>query len=147
VSRALWHLAVNVLGASWVLQAPARRRLYERCGIRSRTDWLLPGLHFAHRHVSFGERTWINHRCRFETTGPVEIGDGVDLGMQVVFAGDGAVRVEDGCWLGTRSVVLAGVTVGTGCVVASGSVVESDCAPHGLYAGVPARRVRDLPVD
>jgi acetyltransferase-like isoleucine patch superfamily enzyme len=30
-------------------------------------------------------------------------------------------------------------------VVASGAVVTKDCLPHGLYGGVPARRLRDLP--
>jgi maltose O-acetyltransferase len=40
--------------------------------------------------------------------------------------------------------VLPGVTVGDGCVIAAGAVVNADCQPDGLYAGVPARRVRDL---
>ena len=30
------------------------------------------------------------------------------------------------------------------CVIAAGAVVTRDCAPHGLYRGIPARRVRDL---
>ena len=37
-----------------------------------------------------------------------------------------------------------GVTVGDGCVLAAGAVVTGDCEPDGLYAGVPARRVKDL---
>jgi maltose O-acetyltransferase len=40
--------------------------------------------------------------------------------------------------------VLPGVTIGAGCAVAAGAVVTADCEPDGLYAGVPARRVRDL---
>jgi maltose O-acetyltransferase len=40
--------------------------------------------------------------------------------------------------------LLPGVTVGDGCVIAAGSVVTGDCEPHGVYAGVPAKRVRDL---
>ena len=40
-----------------------------------------------------------------------------------------------------------GVTIGEGCVVASGSVVTEDLAPHGLYAGAPATRRRNPPTD
>lgn len=54
------------------------------------------------------------------------------------------VVIGDGCWLGASVTVLPGVTIGTGCVIAAGSLVRQDCAPNGLYAGVPARRVRDL---
>jgi acetyltransferase-like isoleucine patch superfamily enzyme len=40
--------------------------------------------------------------------------------------------------------IMPGVEVGPGCVVAAGAVVIKDCEPNGLYAGVPAKRVRDL---
>ena len=56
-----------------------------------------------------------------------------------------SVTIADGCWLASRATVLPGVHVGEGCVIAAGAVVVRDCAPHGLYVGVPARRVRDLP--
>lgn len=54
------------------------------------------------------------------------------------------VTVGDGCWLGVYAVVLPGVSIAPGCVIAAGAVVTKDTAPNGLYAGVPARRVRDL---
>jgi acetyltransferase-like isoleucine patch superfamily enzyme len=54
------------------------------------------------------------------------------------------IVIEDGVWVGSRATVLAGVTVGRGCTIAAGAVVREDCAPNGFYAGIPARRVRDL---
>jgi acetyltransferase-like isoleucine patch superfamily enzyme len=48
-------------------------------------------------------------------------------------------------FLGTNCVVLPGLTVGEGAVVAAGSVVTKDLEPWGVYAGVPARRVKDRP--
>jgi maltose O-acetyltransferase len=57
------------------------------------------------------------------------------------------ITVGDGCWIGARSVILPGVTIGDGCVIAAGAVVNKDCAANGMYAGVPARRVKDLPVE
>ena len=139
----VWNLVVNVIAASPVISAPRRTRLYARCGIRADTDWIVSGCTFTAPHVTIGSNTWINHRCHFDAREPIAVGDGCDLGMEVSL--NAGVRIEDGSWLGTRSVVERGVTVGRGCVVASGAVVDTDCAPNGLYAGVPARRVRELP--
>jgi len=47
--------------------------------------------------------------------------------------------IGDGAWIGARVIILPGVTVGAGAVIAAGSVVTSDCAPDSLYAGVPAQ--------
>jgi acetyltransferase-like isoleucine patch superfamily enzyme len=54
------------------------------------------------------------------------------------------IRVGAGTWIGTRAVVLPGVTIGPGCVIAAGAVVTKDCEANGLYMGLPAVRVRDL---
>ena len=55
------------------------------------------------------------------------------------------ISIGAGSWLGAGSTVLGGLTIGPGVIVAAGAVVTRDCAPHGLYAGVPAHRIRDLP--
>ncbi len=54
------------------------------------------------------------------------------------------IKVGNGCWIGARSTILPGVTVGDGCIIAAGSVVNKDCEPNSLYAGVPARKIKDL---
>jgi maltose O-acetyltransferase len=90
--------------------------------------------------VRIGDRVYIGTRCHFETTTH-------DIGPAWQRCGQPrshAIVVEDGAWLGSSTTVLPGVTIGAGCVVAAGSVVVRDCEPHGLYAGVPAVRKRDL---
>jgi acetyltransferase-like isoleucine patch superfamily enzyme len=42
-------------------------------------------------------------------------------------------------------VIMPGVSIERGVVIAAGAVVTRSCAAHGLYAGVPARRIRELP--
>ena len=54
------------------------------------------------------------------------------------------VTIDDGCWIGARVVILPGVHIGSGCVIGAGAVVVKDCEPNGVYAGVPAKRIRDL---
>ena len=69
------------------------------------------------------------------------------LGGPELRAGDGGpepVVIGDGTWIGAGAIILPGLTVGAGCIVAAGAVVTKDCTPNGLYAGVSARRIRDL---
>ena len=54
------------------------------------------------------------------------------------------VHVGDGTWIGAGAIILPGLTIGSGCVIAAGAVVTRSCEPNGLYAGVPAKRLRDL---
>ncbi|WP_447643573.1 acyltransferase [Nocardioides zeae] len=54
------------------------------------------------------------------------------------------MEIGNGAWIGARALILPGVSVSEGCVIAAGAVVNRNTEPHGLYAGVPARRIRDL---
>lgn len=54
----------------------------------------------------------------------------------------GPITIESDVWLATRAMVLSGVTVGAGSVVAAGSVVTRSVPPYSLVAGNPARVVR-----
>jgi maltose O-acetyltransferase len=54
------------------------------------------------------------------------------------------IILEDRVWLGNRSIVLKGVTIGHDAVVAAGSVVTRDVPPRTVVAGVPARVVREF---
>ena len=52
-----------------------------------------------------------------------------------------------GCWIGIGVTVLPGASIAEGCIVAAGAVIVKSTRPNGLYAGVPARRIRDLEVE
>ena len=54
------------------------------------------------------------------------------------------VTIEDGCWIGSSVVILPGAQIGHGCVVAAGAVVRGKLKHDCLYAGVPARMVKQL---
>src|SRR5215472_13380188 len=55
--------------------------------------------------------------------------------------------IRRGAYLGLRSTILAGVTVGEYAIVGAGSVVTADVAPYTMVAGVPARVVREFGPD
>jgi chloramphenicol O-acetyltransferase type B len=51
--------------------------------------------------------------------------------------------IEDDVWVGYGSTIMSGVTIHTGSVIAAGSVVTKDVEPYSIYAGIPARKVKD----
>jgi acetyltransferase-like isoleucine patch superfamily enzyme len=50
-----------------------------------------------------------------------------------------SIIIEDDCWLASNSIILAGVSVGHGSVIAAGSVVTKNVEPYSIMAGIPAR--------
>ncbi|MCU1504876.1 MAG: transferase hexapeptide repeat containing protein [Ilumatobacteraceae bacterium] len=113
------------------------------------------------RRFSIGEHCIVNVGSLFELNDSITIGDRVSIGHQVLFlttthlvegecqrAGrlvSAPIVVENGAWVGARSVVLPGVTIGRGSVVGAASVVTRDVPANTLVAGAPARFVKALP--
>jgi acetyltransferase-like isoleucine patch superfamily enzyme len=55
------------------------------------------------------------------------------------------IKIGRGCFIGTRSIILKGVTLGDRVVIGAGSVVTKDVPAYSVAAGNPARVVRTLP--
>lgn len=55
---------------------------------------------------------------------------------------DKDVIIESGVWVGTRAVILKGVTIGRGSVIAAGTIVTKDVPPYSIVAGVPGKLIR-----
>jgi maltose O-acetyltransferase len=152
-------ILLNTIAASPAVPNVFRSRVYRLLGVtigRSR----IHGQCVLGWSVRIGNGTFVNVGCFFDDAGPVTIGNRCHVGPGVMFCSagheiggpeqrawrvvPGPITVGDGSWIGARAVILPGVTVGAGCVIAAGAVVSRDCAPNGLYAGVPAKRVREL---
>lgn len=112
--------------------------------------------------IWIGRDGLVGESCLIRGPGGVTIGDQVYLSPavhiyssnhvfqdpDVCFIDQGVttegVVIEDECWIGAMVVILDGVTIGKGSVVAAGAVVTEDVPPHSLVAGVPARVIRPL---
>jgi maltose O-acetyltransferase len=107
-------------------------------------------------HLEVGNNVFVNYGSSLVSSKHVKIGDDVLIGTHVMVMDCDFHRVEDKSWdtsgepivledrvwLGNRSMVLKGVTVGHDAVVAAGSVVTRDVPPRTVVAGVPAKVVR-----
>jgi acetyltransferase-like isoleucine patch superfamily enzyme len=110
--------------------------------------------------------SYVNVGCLLDGCASIHIGEGARLGPRVmVLTGTHEyqhsvlrrsltgrninlpVAISRGCWIGIGAIIMPGVTVAEGCIVGAGAVVLKSTEPNGLYAGNPARRVRDLPVE
>jgi acetyltransferase-like isoleucine patch superfamily enzyme len=105
-------------------------------------------------HVGLGAFNFIGAQ------GGVSIGDNVICGPRVSFHAEnhvyadpdtpirlqGVTRqgivVENDCWIGAGAMILDGVHIGRGSVVAAGAVVTRDVPPYSVVAGVPARVIK-----
>ena len=52
------------------------------------------------------------------------------------------VLIEDDCWIASNVVILSGVTIGKGSVVAAGAVVTESIEPYSIVGGVPAKLIK-----
>ncbi|MGO1198333.1 MAG: acyltransferase [Dermabacteraceae bacterium] len=156
VKRVLFQAA-----GSPVVPIRHRGRLLARLGAAGIDDVALGhGVTFCNpSSIRVGAGSFINNQAYFDV-GPIRLGANVTVGPRAMFvtgnheigpstrrAGDGAHRgitVGDGAWIGAGVIVLPGITIGPGCIVGAGAVVTSDCLPDSVYAGVPARKLRDL---
>ncbi len=91
--------------------------------------------------VSIGSESLIGADVRF-TTRTHELGNSARRRSYVDI--DKPITVGSGVWIPQRSLLMPGVSVADGCVIAPGAIVTASTEPNGLYGGVPARRIRDL---
>ncbi|MCU4363457.1 CatB-related O-acetyltransferase, partial [Acinetobacter sp. WU_MDCI_Abxc22] len=54
----------------------------------------------------------------------------------------GDTVIADGCWIGSRAMIMQGVKLGEGAVVATGAVVTQDVPPYAIVGGVPAKLIK-----
>lgn len=55
----------------------------------------------------------------------------------------GPVLLQSHSWLSSRTTILPNVTVGRGTVISCGAVVSKNCDNYGIYAGIPAKKMRE----
>jgi acetyltransferase-like isoleucine patch superfamily enzyme len=104
--------------------------------------------------VRIGAWSRINRGCTLDLREGLQIGENVSVSAECLIltsaerVGGGRsvaerrpVVIEDHAWVGMRAIIMPGVRIGRGAVVAAGSVVTGDVAPLAVVFGAPARSV------
>ena len=109
-------------------------------------------------NIHLGSHVFINAGCRLQDQGGIYIDDGAFLGHDVVLATINhsedpehradmtfaPIHIGKNVWVGSKSVILPGVTVGDGAIIAAGAVVSKDVPANMIVGGVPARVLRPV---
>ncbi|MBR2061557.1 MAG: gamma carbonic anhydrase family protein [Tidjanibacter sp.] len=100
--------------------------------------------------ITIGDRTNIQDGAVIHTLydgspspSQTHIGNDVSVGHNAIIHG---ATIEDSCLIGMGATVLDNAVVGKGCIIAANALIlsRSILEPYGVYAGVPAKRVKDI---
>lgn len=144
----------------FLIHARSRLVLFENTQIA-------PGVYISVGNKSIleiGPSSYIGHDSQINCRAGVKIGRGCLFGQQVMmmdydghpvfhadkplleetYGGDRApITIGDNVWIGARSLILKGVSIGDGAIIGAGSIVASDVPANCMVAGNPAKVIRE----
>ena len=124
-------------------------------GVRLR----MPVTVYHPEQLSIGSRVDIGEYCVIRASGGITIGNRVLIAAGAVLTSrehpvalprygithDAPIVIEDDVWIGAGAIVLPGVKVGQGAVIAAGAVVTDNVAAGTVVGGVPGRVISHVP--
>ena len=133
------------------------KHLFDSCGVNVNIE---KGANFGFgRGISLGNNSGLGINCKVR--GPLVIGNDVMMGPDVmIFTSNHetsrtdipmrlqgntevkCVRIEDDVWIGARAIILPGVKIGKGSVIAAGSIVTKEVEAYSIVGGSPAKVIK-----
>jgi chloramphenicol O-acetyltransferase type B len=120
--------------------------------------------HFSYKTISVGNNVGIGEGAFFSATrSHIYIGNNIAFAPNVTIRGgnhrydivgkwitdykdsdkkptdDESVHIEDDCWIASNVIILKGVTIGRGSIVAAGAIVNKSTPPYSIVGGIPAK--------
>lgn len=162
IAASIYYAVARMLPPSNVLGGSIFKSIRGWCA-RSMLEAAGPGLNVQKgvylglgRNISIGDHSSLGIDGEFH--GPLTVGNRVIMGSQVVihtrnhsaarldvpiaiqgYDAPKSVTIGDGVWIGTRAIILPGVTIGHDAIVGAGAVVVKDVPPYAVVGGNPAR--------
>ena len=107
--------------------------------------------------VTIGKNCFINRGVILDSLGNISIGNNVLIGFNTsittathsekekdnhsIIRND--ITIGDNVWIGANVTILSGSEIGDNCIIGAGAVVRGKLKQNGVYAGIPARYIRD----
>jgi putative colanic acid biosynthesis acetyltransferase WcaF len=158
-----WYIVNRVIYESFI-PYPLKLKVYflklfgARIGegfvIKPKVSIKYPWLLDIGNHVWIGEKVWIDNLAKIKIENNVCISQGAML-----LCGNhnykkatfdlivGEIVLEEGAWVGAKSVVCPGVTLKSHAILAAGSIATQDLEPYSIYQGNPAIKIRERKIE
>jgi len=104
------------------------------------------------RNISIGSGVFVNHGVHMEGNAPITIGDKCQIGPFCKFENTNhiadseeyiEIKLGNNVWIGAGCIILPGTSIDDDAIIGAGAVVKGKISGGGLWAGVPARKIRD----
>ncbi|MCU1320426.1 MAG: lacA 2 [Acidobacteriaceae bacterium] len=146
---------LSVMKVTW----PHKVSLGKRCSLEHAVYMNAAGGYTEGVSIEVGDGTFIGHGCEFNVTSKVTVGrdcliaagtrfidhdHGMDPEAHMIDQPEthAEITVGSDVWIGANCIVLRGITIGDGAVLAAGSVLTASVPAYAVYGGVPARLIR-----
>jgi acetyltransferase-like isoleucine patch superfamily enzyme len=130
------------------------------CTIQDNVDFRIAHPYSNENMIQIGDNTFIGRCVEFNSDHSIIIGNNVLIASNTTIVDVGhqikdetlirqqpiiskPIRIEDDVWIGTQCVILQGVTIGKGSVVGAGSIVNKSIPEYQVWAGSPAKFIRN----
>lgn len=170
VRTAWWRMLGMQIGAGTLLPRvhvtwPHQVSLGAQCHLEHDIYFKYDGIYAPGPSIFIGDRVFIGFGCEFNARKRIELGadcliasgckfidhdHGVarrDIPMNQQSAGaEGEIIIEPDVWIGANAVVLKGVRIGRGAIIAAGAVVTKSVPAFEIWGGVPAHKLAQRPL-
>ncbi|MBC7996068.1 MAG: acyltransferase [Rhizobacter sp.] len=167
----VWRALGMKLGPGTVLSKmfvtwPHQVSLGARCLLEQGSYFKFDGIYQPGPTLVFGDEVFIGAGCEFNIRVGISVGSNtlIASGSKFIdhdhgfasrdvpmgYQSDGAearIDIARDVWIGANVVVLKGVSIGQGAIIAAGSVLTRSVEPYEIWGGVPAKKLRDRPGD
>ena len=130
----------------------------ERCSLEQGINFKYDGIWSKGPSIFIGNDVFIGIGCEFNIRTKITIGDnsliasgckfidhdhGVSLGklMRIQSGPEEEIKIGEDVWLGCNVIVLKGVEIGRGAIIAAGAVVTKSIPQLEIWGGVPAKKI------
>ena len=130
------------------------------CDIQDGVDFKIWHPFDSDTYIKIGNKVFIGHACEFVCNTKITIGNDCLIASRTTFVDVGhrtdpnanmnvqgtiaeEITIEEDVWIGSSCVVIKGVTIGKGAIIAAGSLVNKSVPPYQIWGGVPAKFIKN----